>query len=45
MKEKLIKISKLLMLACMTWGGWIGVGYTSAFLFGEYEYPTNTIKK
>ncbi len=44
MKEKLIKISKLLMLACMGWS-WIGVGFTSAFLFGEYEYPTKIQKK
>ncbi|MEY8322944.1 hypothetical protein AALB47_03360 [Lachnospiraceae bacterium 54-11] len=40
MKEKLIKISKLLMLACMTWGAGIGVGFTSFFYFGEYAYPT-----
>lgn len=44
MKEKLIKISKLLMLACMGWS-WIGVGYTSAFYFGEYAYPVDKSKE
>lgn len=44
MKEKLIKISKLLMLACMGWGAGIGVGYTSFFFFGEYKYPTEKSK-
>lgn len=41
MKEKLIKVGKVLMLTCMGWS-WIGVGLTSLFLFGEYEYPTKT---
>ncbi len=41
MKEKLIKISKLLMLACMGWS-WIGVGFTSFLYFGEYKYPSES---
>lgn len=39
MKEKLIKLSKPLLLASMALGGFIGVGFTSAFFFGEYAYP------
>ena len=39
MKEKLIKVGKVLLTTCMLWGSWIGVGITSAFLFGECKYP------
>ncbi len=45
MKEKLIKAGKVLLTTCMLWGAGIGVGFTSAFLFGEYKYPVNTIQK
>lgn len=39
MKEKLIKLSKPLLLACMTWGVWVSFDIASAIFFGEYEYP------
>ena len=44
MKEKLIKLSKLLLLSSMALGGFIGVGFTSFFFFGEYKYPIQTSK-
>lgn len=44
MKEKLIKVGKILALACMGWS-WIGVGFTSAILFGEYSYPVEITEK
>ncbi len=44
MKEKLIKVGKVLMLACMGWT-WIGVGITSAIFFGEYPYPIKPLEK
>lgn len=44
MKEKLIKVGKILMLACLAWPG-IGVGYTSAIFFGEYAYPVEKNKE
>ena len=45
MKEKLIKVGKVLLTTCMLWGAGIGVGITSAFYFGEYTYPTDTFDK
>ena len=45
MKEKLIKAGKVLLTTCMLWGAGIGVGITSAFCFGEYEYPTRILEK
>ena len=39
MKEKLIRLSKPLLLACMSWGAWVSFDITSAIFFGEYEYP------
>lgn len=40
MKEKLIKVGKVLLTICTIWGTSVGVGFTSAIFFGEYEYPT-----
>lgn len=45
MKEKLIKVGKVLLTTCMLWGAGFGVGFTSLFYFGEYEYPTEKIEK
>lgn len=45
MKEKLIKVGKVLLTTCMLWGAGIGVGITSFLYFGEYEYPTDISKK
>ena len=38
-KTALIKLSKPLLVICMTWGLWMGVDIASAIFFGEYEYP------
>ena len=45
MKEKLIKVGKVLLTTCMLWGTSVGVGFTSAFFFGEYSYPVNPDKQ
>lgn len=39
MKEKLLKWSKPLMLACMALDIWISCGLASMIFFGEYEPP------
>ena len=39
MKEKLLKWSKPLMLACMALDIWVTVDVASVFFFGEYEHP------
>lgn len=39
MKEKLLKLSKPLLLACMAFDIWITCGITSMIFFGEYEHP------
>ncbi len=39
MKEKIVKLTKPLLLGCMALSGWVGVGFTSIIFFGEYEYP------
>lgn len=39
MKEKLIRLTKPLLLACMFWGAWVSFDIASAIFFGEYEYP------
>lgn len=39
MKEKLIRLTKPLLLACMMWGVWLGADIASIILFGEYPYP------
>ncbi len=45
MKEKLIKVGKVLLTTCMLWGAGVGVGITSLIFFGEYTYPDNLSKK
>lgn len=40
MKEKLIKWSKPLLLACTIWSFWVGGGIASIVLLGEYPYPS-----
>ncbi len=40
MKEKLVRLSKPLLTACMALGVWIGYDIASLIFFGEYEYPT-----
>lgn len=39
MKEKLIKLTKPLLAACMMWGAWVSVDIASILFFGECEYP------
>lgn len=39
MKEKLVKLTKPLLTACMLWGAWVSIDIASAVFFGEYEYP------
>ncbi len=39
MKEKFVKLTKPLLLACTALEIWITIGISSAFLFGEYEPP------
>lgn len=39
MKEKLLKWSKPLMLACMALDIWLSCELTSLLFFGEYEHP------
>lgn len=39
MKEKLLKWSKPLMLACMALDVWITCDLASLIFFGEYKHP------
>lgn len=39
MKQKLIALSKPLMIACLGFAGWIGCDVVSLILLGEYPYP------
>ncbi len=39
MKEKLLKLSKPLLLACMAFDIWVIVDGVSILFFGEYEPP------
>ena len=45
MKEKLIKVGKVLLTTCMLWGAGVGVGFTSLIFFGECDYPIETSDK
>lgn len=40
MKEKLVRLSSLLLTGCMAFGIWMGFDIASMVFFGEYEYPT-----
>ena len=39
MKEKLIRLTKPLLLTCMALGAWVSIDIASIIFFGEYEYP------
>ncbi len=39
MKEKLLKLSKPLLLACMALDVWFGCEGVCILFFGEYEHP------
>ena len=40
MKQKLIALSKPLMIACLGFAGWVGCDLVSFIFLGEYPYPT-----
>ena len=44
MKEKLLKWSKPLLLACMAFDWWFTCEIASILFFGEYEHPKKTEK-
>ena len=39
MKERLVKLTKPLLVTCMALGAWVSIDIASAIFFGEYEYP------
>lgn len=39
MKEKIVKLTKPLLVACMALEIWISIGMTSILFFGEYKPP------
>lgn len=41
MKEKLVKFTKPLLMACMALDVWFTIGIASMVFFGEYEHPKN----
>lgn len=41
MKEKLVKLTKPLLVACMALEIWVTIGISSMLFFGEYEPPKN----
>ena len=45
MKEKLLKLSKPLLLACMALDIWVTCALVSVLFFGEYEHPQKTNEK
>lgn len=44
MKEKLVKFTKPLLLACTALEIWLTFDIASAFFFGEYEPPKKPIE-
>lgn len=44
MKEKLVKLTKPLLVAVMALEVWITIGISSALFFGEYEPPKNPME-
>lgn len=44
MKEKLLKLSKPLLLACMALDVWVRCETVCILFFGEYEHPQKTLK-
>lgn len=45
MKEKLVKYTKPLLLACTALEIWITIGVTSMLFFGEYEPPKKPVEE
>lgn len=45
MKEKLLKLSKPLMLACMALDIWLTCDLASMLFFGEFEHPQKSFEK
>lgn len=45
MKEKFVKLTKPLLLACTALAYWVTIDIASIILFGEYEYPKNPDEK
>ncbi len=45
MKEKLLKLSKPLLLACMALDIWFTCDVASVLFFGEYEHPQKADEK
>ncbi len=45
MREKLVKFSKPLLLACTALEVWITIGIASTFFFGEYEPPKKPVEE
>lgn len=41
MKEKFVRLTKPLLLACMALTVWVSFDIASILFFGEYEYPKN----
>lgn len=44
MREKLVKLSKPLLLACMAFDVWFTCQGVCIFFLGEYEHPSKTMK-
>ena len=45
MKEKFVKLTKPLLLACTALEIWVSFGIASIILFGEYEPPKEPVEK
>lgn len=45
MKEKLVKFTKSLLLACTALEIWVTLDIASIFFFGEYEPPKKPIEE
>ncbi len=45
MKEKLLKLSKPLLVACMALDIWFTCDVASVFFFGEYNHPRKADEK
>lgn len=41
MKQKLFTLTKSLLCGCMALSIWVGGGFPSLVLLGEYSYPQN----
>ena len=45
MKEKIVKLTKPLLLACMALEIWVTFDIASLLFFGEYEPPKEPVEK